>query len=84
LADAAMTSSIVVFRKYIVPVGSADEPRLDASAVLSAACFDEWLRTRGHDMGAHPEKVYKRCAPLPPVCLPEATTAPNAGQFRGT
>jgi len=78
-----MTSSIVVFRKYIVPASTADDPRLDASGVLSAACFDEWLRTRGHDMGAHPEKVFKRCARLLSSFAMASSLYWNTGQFRG-
>ena len=73
-----MTSvrSIDIFRKHIVespqPNGGGCTPwgarvplsRLDASGVLSPACYEDWLRTRSRDIGVSPEKTFQRYAPV--------------------
>jgi len=71
--------SIDVFRKHIVESpqphglaagggcsswGAPPSSRLDASGVLSAACYEDWLRTRSRDIGASPEKTFQRYADL--------------------
>jgi len=56
-------SSITVFRQFIVASSTTGEQgaaQLDASGVLSAACFNEWLRTRGRLLESRPERVYQR------------------------
>jgi len=59
--------SIAVFRKHFASTARASgdgggSTGLDAAGVLSAACYDEWLATRGSKMSTKcPERVFQRC-----------------------
>jgi len=49
-----------VIRRFLrVTVGPAGERLVDASRVLTAECYQEWLRTRGKPM-AQPERTFQR------------------------